>query len=90
MDDPIWNSRRGICFLLLSLSMSSIPANNLYIKCNKLKNNWLGHFPKWEIRQLENQILYESTDRRSLEKSNLGNQSVGEVFPGSGRGLIGS
>ena len=90
MDDPIWNSRRGLCFLLLSLSMSSIPANNLYIKCNKLKNNWLGHFPKWEIRQLENQILYESTDRRSLETSNLGNQSVGEVFPGSGRGLIGS
>ena len=53
MDDPIWNSRRGICFLLLSLSMSSIPANNLYIKCNKLKNNWLGHFPKWEVSQLE-------------------------------------
>lgn len=74
MDDPIWNSRRGICFLLLSLSMSSIPANNLYIKCNKLKNNWLGHFPKWEVSQLENKILYDSTDRRSLEKSNLGKQ----------------
>lgn len=90
MDDPIWNSRRGICFLLLSLSMSSIPANNLCIKCNKLKNNWLGHYPKWEISQLENQILYDSTDRRSLEKSNSGRENVEEVFPESGRGLIGN